>query len=468
MATATEQQRIARHNEQVEARLRQLNAGLDELTRRYRQKVFNRELAHLTDADLRQQVEAALIAEPKQRDPRQQQLVSKWAAAVSVAPADLAVRFEEYRSERGRLLAAVAAENALKKSIVPLRGLIDLEGPPAQAHVLIRGDWNRRGAAVEPGVPRVLTAAGHKFEPPSVPHSSGRRLELARWLVSRRNPLTARVQVNRLWMHHFGEGIVATPANFGMAGARPSHPELLDYLATEFVARGWSIKAMHRLMLHSTAYRQSSQPNRRALAADPENRLLGSFRPRRLQGEVLRDSILAVTGKLNRRMFGTPIPVTRNGEGLVTVDDTAASNRASIYLIVRRSQPVTLLELFDVPSMEVNCPERNESIVVTQSLTLMNSRFTEANARAMAERVLDQGPGERRQRIEFLYELLLARKPSVGERTSVAEFLDSVERQQLEALPDAATDASRGQALLSAWQQLSIVLFNSNAFLYVP
>ena len=202
--------------------------------------------------------------------------------------------------------------------------------------------------------------------------------------------------VNRLWLHHFGEGIVATPENFGVKGAPPSHPELLDWLATEFVARGWSIKAMHRLMLTSAAYRQSSRddPERhaRAHAVDPENRLLWRQRIRRLEAEALRDAVLEVAGTLNLAMGGPPVPMVARADGEVVAPDGPEGMRRSIYLQVRRSQPLTLLQVFDQPVMETNCVRRSTSTVSSQALNLLNSEFLIRQAEVFAARVLREEP----------------------------------------------------------------------------
>ena len=468
LATEADQQRIAKHNRALEARVKQLTADLAGLTKRFREKVFDHELAHIADAEIQKQVRAALIVDEKKQSAQQKKQVSRWAPKISVTEEALAARFAEYKSDRENLQAAIMAENVLKKNIVQLRGLMDLDDKPAQANVLIRGDWNSRGKAVMPGAPSVLTPVGYTLKPQAGYKTTGRRLALARWLVDPQNPLTGRVQVNRLWMHHFGKGIVATPENFGNAGARPSHPKLLDWLATEFMASGWSVKTLHRMMATSSAYRQSSQPNKQALKVDPANILLGSFRPRRLEGEVLRDTVLAVTGKHNRRMYGAPVPVNRNSEGLVTVADTPSGNRSSVYLIVRRSQGVTLLEMFDTPRMEINCPQRNCSIVVTQSLTLMNSKFTETNAQSLAERILSRNSADRQARMGDVFNLLFTRQPSESERVSISEFLDAVQQEQLASLMTSPTVQQKADAALASWRQLAIVLFNSNEFLFIP
>src|SRR5206468_10536868 len=179
-------------------------------------------------------------------------------------------------------------------------------------------------------------------------------------------------------------------------------------LATEFVRRGWSMKEMHRLMLTSTAYRQSSGAKS---AADPDNVLFSSWRPRRHEGEVVRDSLLAVAGKLDGQRFGPPVPVSAGGGGAVETNDDGQGNRRSVYLIVRRSQHLTLLDLFDTPLMEVNCPERMVSTVPLQALALLNGPFAERNAAALADRILRTAPADEAGRITLAYRLLFARDP---------------------------------------------------------
>src|SRR5262249_25964483 len=197
-------------------------------------------------------------------------------------------------AEEARLRTAIArAAKTQQKKEAPIliRGLMDLDGKAPEGHILRRGDYTKPGAAVAPGVPEVLAPPGLKLQPKASPPTRGRRLALARWLTDPAHPLTARVQVNRMWAHHFGRGLVPTVANFGRSGARPSHPELLDWLATGFVRDGWSLKAMHRLMVTSTAYRQTSAVDTARSAADPNNVLLGSWRAQRREGEGLPDSI---------------------------------------------------------------------------------------------------------------------------------------------------------------------------------
>jgi hypothetical protein len=307
---------------------------------------------------------------------------------------------------------------------------------------------------VAAGVPAVLAPPGFRLDAQPGYKTSGRRLALARWLTNPAHPLTARVQVNRLWAQHFGRGLVTTVANFGESGARPSHPELLDWLATEFVRSGWRMKVMHRLMVTSTAYRQTADRDTRQVAADPANVLLGAGRPRRLEGEAVRDSILAVSGKLAAQRFGPPAPVVVHGDGSVDTKDDAQGNRRSIYLIVRRSHHLTLLDLFDTPMMEVNCPERTVSTIPLQALALLHAPFAERNAAALASRILQSAPADDRGRVEWVYRLMFARDPRPREERLIQDFVAALR--------------AGGSAERAAWTQVALVLLNSNEFVYVP
>jgi hypothetical protein len=272
--------------------------------------------------------------------------------------------------------------------------------------------------------------------------------------------------MNRMWAHHFGKGLVETLDDFGHMGKLPTHPELLDWLATEFVSRGWSQKAMHRLMLLSTAYRQSSAYDRAKSAVDPENAWLWCWRPQRHEGEVVRDSVLALSGKLNPQMFGTPVPVAVAGDASIVTKDDPQGNRRSVYILVRRSQPITLLEAFDTPRMEINCARRTEAIVATQALTLMNSPFVDVNAAAVGERMYSSS-ADRDSRISFAFRLVLTREPTASERTAIGDFVEGFTKVQLgEKYATASTD-ERQAAERAAWPYVAQTLFNTNEFLFV-
>ncbi|MBI86115.1 MAG: hypothetical protein CMJ81_23205 [Planctomycetaceae bacterium] len=467
LATDADKTRIEQHNGQVDERLDRLRSEITTATETYRARTLDDVLGTHIIPDQRERIQAALLIDPKERNEQQKQLIEQHAEGVDLGEDALADRFPAFGTELSRLQAAVAAEEKLKQPVVQLRGLVDLDDEPRQAHVLVRGDFNKKGEPVEPGLPGVLTKNGRRLLIEPRYNSTGRRLALARWLVDPQNPLTARMHVNRIWAHHFGRGIVATVDNFGQLGSSPSHPDLLDWLACELISGGWSQKRLHRLTLTSTAYRQSSQVNVALQETDPDNILLGSWPPQRHEGEVVRDTVLHVSGKLNRQMFGRPIPVAQQADGQVVVSDTGEGNRSSVYLIVRRSQPLTLLELLDTPRMEVNCPERVESIVVTQSLSMLNSPFMENSARVLANRLFSELPDTEIDRLRRVYELLFSRPPGESEQQAVFDFLNHVFHTEADHKTDTGGQSGQPSARTTPWIQLCLVLLNSNEFLFV-
>ncbi len=438
MATESERVQIRAHNQKVNEKINQLNGELADLTVGFGKK-FAAEKA-------RPAVKKGAVKDPTK---------------------ELAGRYPDFKAAADKLNAAIAAQKARVKKDPPvvLRGLMDVDGKCPEGRVLRRGDYNKPGKVVQPGVPEVLVPAGFKLTSTEGYKSSGRRLALAKWLTEPNHPLTARVHVNRMWAHLFGRGIVPTVANVGKSGARPSHPELLDWLATEFIRAGWSQKSMIRQMVTSTAYRQTSQVDSIRSKLDPGNELLSSWRSRRLTGEVLRDSILAVSGKLNGERLGPPSPVTPKADGSVETGDDAKGNRRSIYVIVRRSQHLTLLDLFDTPMMEVNCPERNVSTVPLQALAMLHGPFAERNAAALADRIVHSAPADDVGRVGVAYRLLLGREPRASEVGMVQKFVSAVVQEQAGSVP--AGEARHAQAVRTAWTQAALVLLNSNEFLYV-
>jgi len=477
LASELQQAKIGEQNQKADERLAFLNASLADLTARYRKKLIGEKLAAFpasAPADqaaeatpqLVEQLIAALVLDEGKRSDDQKKLVSQYGAGVSLAEAELAARYADYKDEAAKLHAAITAEAAIKRVALLVRGVVDLDEKPAQGRVLRRGDFNQPGAAVEPDVLAVLAPSDYKLSPRAGYKTSGRRQAFARWLTDPHHPLTARTLVNRLWAHHFGRGLVPTLANLGRAGARPSHPELLDWLATEFVRQGWSMKAMHKLFLTSAAYRQSSAPDAAKSAIDPDNLLLWSWQPRRHEGEVLRDTVLQVADRLNLQMHGPPVPVAPQPDGSVATADDEPGRRRSIYLIVRRSQHLTMLELFDTPMMEINCPERTESIVPLQALAMLHGPFAERSSAALAERVLKSATNDG-ARVELAYKLLFAREPSCSERQALIAFLDAVVRETLGESYPTANDTQKEAAIHAAWTQAALVLLNSNEFMFV-
>jgi mono/diheme cytochrome c family protein len=468
LAADRELARIKAENDKVTERTKAIETTLAALNKAQRQRRID-ELVAGQPAALKSAITTALEVPVEKRNPKQQELVARLgpAGATALDESALAARDARYKQESEAFKAQIAAESARRKpDPVLVRGVTDLPGQAPQGRIMKRGDFTKPGAPVAPSVPAVLAASGYRLIAPSPARSTGRRLTLARWMTAPDHPLTARVQINRLWAHHFGRGLVPTTANFGHAGARPSHPELLDWLAIELVRSGWSLKAMHRLMLTSSAYRQSSQADARQTAIDPENVLLGRWRPRRLEGEALRDSILAVGGSLNPTPFGPPTPVIAKDDGSVETANDAAGNRRSIYLAVRRSQHLTLLDLFDTPVMEVNCPERVVSTVPLQSLALLHGPFAERNAAALANRICDCGGDDPGSRLRYAYRLLFARDPTPREVALVARFQSGlIEPPKRGGNPAGAIQ--HRLATRAAWVQTALVLLNSNEFVYV-
>jgi uncharacterized protein DUF1553/uncharacterized protein DUF1549 len=332
--------------------------------------------------------------------------------------------------------------------------------PPLR--VLIRGNYGDFGAPVVPAGLKILCDAPPALDvkaPSPGSHSTGRRLAFARWLTdtrSRASSLMARVIVNRVWQRHFGTGLVATPDNFGVSGSPPTHPELLEYLASEFRASGWSFKALHRLILHSATYQQASVGRKDALAIDPNDRLLWRYPLTRLDGEAIHDAMLAVSGELSERLYGPYVETERDKDGGVVVPENAAgSGRRAIYLQQRRTQVDTLLELFDAPVMVNNCAVRGTSTVPLQSLELLNSDFVRSRAAAFAATT---GAGNNLAGgVHRAIAVAFGRSPTAFEEQTSVQFV----QQQIGAYHGAKNAPQR------AWNDFCQMLLASNAFLYV-
>jgi len=386
--------------------------------------------------------------------------------------------YPDYGKRAAVLQAEVAAQQRRRRHFDEIRALYDLPGEVSTPY-LHRGDPLTPGSNVEPGVLTALTT-DEPFRwkrPPEGARTSGRRLAFARWLTQPGHPLTARVMVNRIWLHHLGEGIVATADDFGRAGSAPSHPGLLDWLATEFVQSGWSIKHMHRVIMLSSTYRQVSRrqrgdadgnlarAHRAAARVDPDNRLLWRQRLRRLEAEPLRDAMFDVSGTLDTVMFSRPVRMARQGDGEVTT--VGRGNCRSIYLQVMRSHPLTLLELFDQPVMETNCLRRSQSTVSTQALTLLNSESMVVTAAAFAGRVLRERPDDP---AGHAFLLAFSRPPTGREHGELTTFVDSQARAHVASLvsaPAAVDNEILAKARRQAIADLCHMVLSANEFLYI-
>jgi hypothetical protein len=270
--------------------------------------------------------------------------------------------------------------------------------------------------------------------------STGRRTALANWIASERNPLTARVMVNRVWQHHFGRGIVRTSSDFGVRGEAPSHPELLDFLAGEFMRNSWSLKKIHKEILLTAAYQQSSNASPETLKADPENQLFSRMNRQRIEGEIVRDSLLAVSGRLNSKRGGPGVSIPASTDKGVhsPAPDKAESTRRSIYLFARRNLRNPFLGAFDLPDSNLSCPKRERSTTAPQALALLNDADVIEAARALAVKLKDEP-----EPVVAAYRLILGRKPSETEAQAAREFLKD-----------------------SPLSELCRALFNVNEFMY--
>ena len=352
----------------------------------------------------------------------------------------------------------------------PFMVMAPKESGPRNLRIHLRGNRFTLGALAPRGFPQVLSPQLPDIDPA---HSG--RLELARWIASPHNPLTARVMVNRLWQHHFGRGLVATSDNFGTRGERPSHPELLDWLAAEFVNSGWSLKAMHRLLVLSNTYQQSTQSRPAARTNDPDNRLLSYYPRRRLSAEELRDAVLAVSGQLDRGR-GTSessdilwkeaeVQDAKRGFGpnRMSADHPFYTDfrKRSIYLPVVRNMLPDVLALFDAADPNGVTAVRNETTVPSQSLFLLNSRFIREQSQHFARRLLADSAATEEQRLGLSHELAFGRQPLPVELTEAKEFLAAyLAAQTAQARPDA-------ERRLSAWQSYCQTLLCQNEFLFV-
>ena len=335
--------------------------------------------------------------------------------------------------------------------------------PPT--HVLVRGSAHVQGEVVEPGFPTVLSPPAPDIVPPAAGvESTGRRLALARWLASSDNPLTARVMVNRIWHYHFGRGIVRSTSDFGFQGIAPSHPELLDWLAAEFVESGWRMKRLHKLIMLSNTYQMSSQPNDQALAKDPLNDLMWRFDMRRLSAEEIRDSILAVNGSLNRgKMYGpsifVPIPAevlagqSRPGAGWGQ-SSPADRARRSIYIHVKRSLVVPMIASFDGADTDASCPVRFVTTQPTQALGMLNSEFINEQAEVFAKDLIKNAGSDIRDQIALALRRTVQREPTSDEIARGGRLINTLQ-QTYQLSPEAAL------------KQFCVTALNLNEFMYL-
>jgi hypothetical protein len=401
-----------------ESQTKPVRAALTSLEAPQRQRLVQGKLAKLSE-----EAQAAHRTPAAKRTAAQKALVADTNRLLGVSQneIDKALSAED-RTRQKMLRSQLLALESRKPAPLPTT-LALADGPAVKTHRLVRGELSNRGEEVQPGIP-VALAENHA--PAPMPQ---RRQKLAEWLTNLDNPLTARVLVNRLWQHHFGRGLVSTPNDFGLRGQAPTHPELLDWLACEFVSSGWSIKHMHRLLLLSATYQQSTRPAAETRKLDPENHLWTHMPRIRLEGEAIRDSLLAAAGELDSRLGGPsvlpPVPAgaIQGSQGWKASSDTRDQQRRSVYILARRNLRFPFLEAFDAADSNQSCPVRERSTTAPQALALLNAELTLEAAQALHVRVasLTSDPA---QQVRQAYRLILSRWPTDNELARAGRFLE--------------------------------------------
>ena len=480
---APEQDAIRTHNAGVDAKTAEAQKAVDDALWPARKKLRDERIAKLP-ADIQELLKTNEI----KRDEATKKQLASHLEKLKVSDKDaLAALDDAGKKLHGEAAAKVDALKKQKRAFTVAMAVSEGNAEPTK--LFYQGDFTEPREEVQPGFLSVLDPNPAKVK--AAPSgTTGRRLALAEWIASPHNPFTARVLVNRLWQHHFGTGLFANPNDLGYAGPKPTHPELLDWLATEFVARGWSVKAMHRLMVTSAAYRQVSGYERARVrgsesgavrksslshphtltpshVADPDNKLLWRQTPRRLAAETMRDTLLAVSGKLRPHAGGKPLwpplpdEILKAQPGVLEGLEGKDSGRRqgwyadkeedcdvrSLYLIQKRCVPLPFLQVFDLPDTSFSCARRDVTTVAPQALNLLNSDFSLRAAKALAARVGTEAGDDPGKQIERAVWLTLSRAPTATERQQAAAFL-----------------AKHGKTGLSEFCR---ALLNVNEFVYV-
>ncbi len=408
---------------------------------------------------------AVVAARVRARDDRMKALEREIAELESTRAGTKSTK-QASKAEPARLAVLRQERERLRRAGLPpdLPGAYAVsEGPPQDAAVQRGGDPGRAGPVVPRGVPRLGFVSGAAPSPPAIAAGASGRRELAEWITRPDHPLTARVIANRVWQHHFGRGIVATPSNFGIRGEPPSHPELLDWLAARLVASGWSIKDLHREILLSRTYRLASESDERSAGVDPGNRWLWRFDRRRLDAESIRDAMLAVSGQLDRRRpLAHPFPAIEDWHWTQHNAFKAIypSDQRSVFLMTQRLVKHPFLAIFDGPDTNTSTDVRTSSTVPLQALYLMNNPFIQEQSAALARRLLC----ERRdgaERLERGWVLAWGRPPSPQENERACRYLETY------AAAAVAGGMSTDRQELEAWTSLARILLTANEFLYI-
>lgn len=384
---------------------------------------------------------------------------------------------EHDRVKREQIQSEIGHWESAAEPFKPIADVISDEKDVPKTFLLKRGNLLTPGPEVQPSF--IVSLNGNRDEParieaPSMGKTTGRRTALANWIANADNPVTARVMVNRLWQHHFGRGIVATPSDFGKNGDKPTHPELLDWLAIQFVKNGWSMKQMHRMMALSNTYQMSTHTDTVSMKKDPTNTLFWRMNRIRLEGEALRDSILSVGGRLNPEMYGPGVFPKLSEEVLATgsthkwgASSDSESLRRTIYVFQRRSLPLPIVEAFDGPDMVNTCPRRSTTTISPQALALFNGEFSISESKKIADRVTQDVGSDPTKQISQAYQLTLIRKPTQRQTILALKFMENQVQLHLQDKKVPADPVSTKAADEDALADLCHVLINTNEFLYL-
>ena len=470
IALDEEREEAAKHNAPIEAEIKLLEQSIEQLEKPYRDKLLARRFEPL-EADLSAKLKEIADTTEDDRTEEQKELARKHEDLLDVTRSQLTQAFDELADAAKPFLEELTKKQESLKPKPAIRALVDTGGAPSRHYLLQRGEPLAPFEPVEAGVPALFDGVVEPYEvrqPRPGRATSGRRLALARWLTQPRHPLTWRVIVNQIWARRFGRGLVPGPSNFGKSASPPSHPGLLDWLATELVDKGGRLKHIHRLMLTSTAYRQSSRKTQVLTEADPENILLGRMPLKRMDAEQLYDSILKVTGRLNPQRFGPPEPVEVNESNEVVGQGTGTGFRRGIYVLQRRTSRITLMDAYDLPHMTPNCLERRESTVSTQALHMMNGEPIWNHAKHLAGRVIDAAGIDTERQIEETFQRVLSRPPTEDEVEKSSAALAELARHWPKRLTEDGSSAPREWT--ARWLALSgfaHTLLNSAEFAYI-
>jgi hypothetical protein len=454
LTSAAEQELFARCLRDWEARTADTRREISELERPYREKFTRQRRGRFQEEYVK-----LLDIPDEQRTPLERQIAAMVAKQVYAEDKSMFNGMTSPEKERHQALLKTLSEAGPRPEAPPTAmAFKDIGRDVPPTHSLKRGNWSKKSAEVRPGF---LSAFDDRLADVKLSAdglSSGRRTALANWIVDPKNPLTARVIVNRVWQQHFGRGIVASSGDFGAQGDRPTHPELLDWLAHDFISHGWSLKYLHKVIVQSAAYQQEAAFNATAAKIDPANRLLWRMNRRRLDGETLRDAILSTAGQLNLKAGGPsvfpelPAEIKASAGAWPLSKDATERNRRSIYVCVKRNLRFPFFAAFDSPERSEACSRRFETTTAPQALLLLNEKFCVEMARHFAERVTREVGPNPEAVIDHAYRIALSRPPTNDERKASQEFLE------LQAINAGANEAVA---------DFCHSLLNLNEFIYV-